>query len=93
MQSVWVGGGDVQKHTQHPFMSQSSIYKSLSLSLISPWTFHILVQQLRSLTLLLLFVCVFPHSAEIDQKLLEIMKQTGYLKIDGQVRCAHRDAC
>lgn len=28
------------------------------------------------------------HSAEIDQKLQEIMKQTGYLKIDGQVRCA-----
>lgn len=27
-----------------------------------------------------------PHSAEIDQKLQEIMKQTGYLKIDGQVR-------
>lgn len=26
------------------------------------------------------------HSAEIDQKLQEIMKQTGYLKIDGQVR-------
>lgn len=26
-----------------------------------------------------------PHSAEIDQKLQEIMKQTGYLKIDGQV--------
>lgn len=25
-------------------------------------------------------------SAEIDQKLQEIMKQTGYLKIDGQVR-------
>lgn len=36
--------------------------------------------------------CVFCiHSAEIDQKLQEIMKQTGYLKIDGQVRCAHRD--
>lgn len=31
------------------------------------------------------------YSAEIDQKLQEIMKQTGYLKIDGQVRCAHRD--
>lgn len=31
------------------------------------------------------------HSAEIDQKLQEIMKQTGYLKIDGQVRCAHGD--
>lgn len=27
-----------------------------------------------------------PLSAEIDQKLQEIMKQTGYLKIDGQVR-------
>lgn len=26
------------------------------------------------------------RSAEIDQKLQEIMKQTGYLKIDGQVR-------
>lgn len=33
------------------------------------------------------FVCVAcSHSAEIDQKLQEIMKQTGYLKIDGQVR-------
>lgn len=36
-------------------------------------------------------MCVFcPHSAEIDQKLQEIMKQTGYLKIDDQVRHAHR---
>lgn len=32
------------------------------------------------------FVCAFnAHSVEIDQKLQEIMKQTGYLKIDGQV--------
>lgn len=30
-------------------------------------------------------VCFCPCSAEIDQKLQEIMKQTGYLKIDGQV--------
>ena len=36
--------------------------------------------------ILFFWVCVFhPHSAEIDQKLQEIMKQTGYLKIDGQV--------
>lgn len=32
-----------------------------------------------------------PRSAEIDQKLQEIMKQTGYLKIDGQVRNADMD--
>lgn len=32
----------------------------------------------------ILSVCVF--SVEIDQKLQEIMRQTGYLKIDGQVR-------
>lgn len=31
-------------------------------------------------------MCLFLLSAEIDQKLQEIMKQTGYLKIDGQVR-------
>lgn len=31
-----------------------------------------------------IFSC--PYSAEIDQKLQEIMKQTGYLKIDGQVK-------
>lgn len=31
-------------------------------------------------------LCFFSAcSAEIDQKLQEIMKQTGYLKIDGQV--------
>lgn len=35
---------------------------------------------------LLCFMLFFSScSAEIDQKLQEIMKQTGYLKIDGQV--------
>lgn len=37
------------------------------------------------------FLLFCPHSAEIDQKLQEIMKQTGYLKIDGQVRSADLD--
>lgn len=40
----------------------------------------------------LMQICLFcTRSAEIDQKLQEIMKQTGYLKIDGQVRSEDLD--
>lgn len=45
------------------------------------------------LLVIVCYLCVFcPCSAEIDQKLQEIMKQTGYLKIDGQVRCAFKQS-
>lgn len=65
-----------EKHTWHTLMNDASPAVGGSGWGILPLTFSDV-----SVSIVLCF-----HSVEIDQKLQEIMRQTGYLKIDGQVR-------